>query len=49
MLMARTGLSDAKRYFIDQTAHWYADGTEVLRTEHKLDPWVVSVGLAYRM
>lgn len=44
------GLSiDAKRYFLDQTAHWYAGGTEVLRTEHKLDPWVVSVGLAYRM
>lgn len=44
------GLSvDAKKYFIDQTAHWYAGGTEVLRTEHKLDPWVVSVGLTYRM
>jgi len=40
---------DAKRYFLDQTAHWYASGTEVLRTEHKLDPWVISAGLTYRM
>ncbi|GGD49912.1 OmpW/AlkL family protein [Croceicoccus pelagius] len=44
------GLSvDAKRYFVNQTAHWYANGTEVLRTEHDLDPWVVSAGLTYRM
>jgi len=40
---------DAKKYFVDQTAHWYAGGTEVLTTEHELDPWVVSAGLTYRM
>ncbi len=40
---------DGKRYFVNQTAHWYANGTEVLRTEHKLDPWVISAGLSYRM
>ncbi|WP_066553654.1 OmpW/AlkL family protein [Croceicoccus bisphenolivorans] len=45
------GLSvDGKKYFIDATAHYYdADGVEVLTTKHELDPWVVSVGLAYRM
>ncbi|AKM09527.1 OmpW/AlkL family protein [Croceicoccus naphthovorans] len=44
------GLSiDAKRYFIDATARYYADGEEVLKTEHNLDPWVVSAGLALRM
>ncbi|RVQ69801.1 OmpW family protein [Croceicoccus ponticola] len=45
------GLSvDGKKYFIDATAHYFdADGAEVLTTEHKLDPWVVSVGLSYRM
>ncbi|WP_417621910.1 OmpW/AlkL family protein [Parasphingorhabdus sp.] len=43
------GLSvDAKRYFVTTTAHWYAGQTEVLRTRHKIDPWVVSAGLAYR-
>lgn len=43
------GLSvDAKRYFVNTTAHWYAGQTEVLRTRHRLDPWVVSAGLAYR-
>ncbi|SNT25355.1 OmpW/AlkL family protein [Sphingopyxis indica] len=39
---------DAKRYFLRPTAHWYAGTTEVLRTEHKLDPWVISAGVAYR-
>lgn len=45
------GLSlDAKKYFIDATAHYYdASGTELLTTNHELDPWVVSLGLAYRM
>lgn len=43
------GLSvDAKRYFVNTTARWYAGQTEVLRTRHKIDPWVVSAGLAYR-
>lgn len=43
------GLSvDAKRYFVTTTARWFAGQTEVLRTRHKIDPWVVSAGLAYR-
>ncbi len=43
------GLSvDAKRYFIDTTASFFAGNTLALRTEHKLDPWVVSAGLSYR-
>ena len=39
---------DAKRYFLRSTARWYAGTTEVLRTRHQLDPWVVSAGVAYR-
>lgn len=39
---------DAKRYFMRSTAHWYAGPTGVLRTKHRLDPWVISAGVAYR-
>jgi len=39
---------DTKRYFLRPTATWYAGRTEVLKTRHKLDPWVVSVGAAFR-
>ncbi|MGQ3099810.1 MAG: OmpW/AlkL family protein [Sphingopyxis solisilvae] len=39
---------DAKRYLMRSTARWFAGPTEVLRTRHKLDPWVVSAGLAFR-
>jgi outer membrane protein len=43
------GLSiDAKRYFIDTTATFRAGNITALQTRHKLDPWVVSGGLAYR-
>lgn len=44
------GLSlDAKRYFIDRNAKWYdATGAKILETEHNLDPWVLSAGLAWR-
>lgn len=45
------GLSlDAKRYFLgDVKAKWYdADGTKILSTRHKLDPWVLSAGVSYR-
>jgi outer membrane protein len=43
------GLSlDAKKYFMDTTAHFFAGNAEVLTTKHSLDPWVVSAGLAYR-
>lgn len=38
---------DAKRYFIDTTARWYAGNTIAIETEHKLDPWVLSAGLAF--
>lgn len=40
---------DAKKYFIGTKAHFYgAGGAEVLTTEHKLDPWVVSGGVYLR-
>ncbi|MDR7101021.1 OmpW family outer membrane protein [Croceicoccus sp. BE223] len=39
---------DAKRYFIDTTARWYAGSTLAIETRHKLDPWVLSAGLAWR-
>ncbi|MEZ5742404.1 MAG: OmpW family outer membrane protein [Sphingomonadaceae bacterium] len=39
---------DAKKYFVDTTARWYAGDTLAIQTKHKLDPWVVSAGLAFR-
>lgn len=39
---------DAKRYFVDTTARWYAGDTLAIETKHKLDPWVLSAGLSYR-
>lgn len=39
---------DAKRYFIDTTARWYAGGVKVIEAEHNLDPWVLSAGVSYR-
>lgn len=44
------GLSlDAKRYFIDRNAKWFdAADNKILETEHNLDPWVLSAGLAWR-
>lgn len=39
---------DAKRYFLRPTATWYVGGSEVLKTRHKLDPWVISTGVAFR-
>lgn len=39
---------DAKRYFLRPTATWYAGSTEVLKTRHRLDPWVISAGVAFR-
>ena len=39
---------DTKRYILRPTATWYAGRTEVLKTRHTLDPWVVSVGAALR-
>lgn len=43
------GLSvDAKRYFMDTTARFFAGNSLALSTKHELDPWVVSAGLSYR-
>lgn len=43
------GLSlDAKRYFVDTTARWYAGDTLEIQTKHSLDPWVLSAGIAKR-
>lgn len=39
---------DAKRYFMKATTHFYAGSTEVLSTDHKLDPWVLSGGVYFR-
>jgi len=39
---------DAKRYFVRPRSHFYAGTTEVITAKHKLDPWVVSGGIAYR-
>ena len=39
---------DAKRYFVDTTARWYAGDVLAIETEHKLDPWVLSAGVFYR-
>lgn len=47
-----TGMSislDAKRYFLSTSAHWFsAAGTEVITTRHRIDPWVLSAGVAFR-
>lgn len=43
------GLSvDVKHYFIDTTARWFVGNTLAIETEHTLDPWVISAGIAYR-
>lgn len=39
---------DAKKYFMNTKAHFFNAGTEVLTTEHKLDPWVLSGGVYLR-
>ena len=39
---------DAKRYWIDTTARWFAGNTLAIETEHRLDPWVISAGVSYR-
>lgn len=43
------GLSlDAKRYFVGTRATFRAGQTVALQSDHDLDPWVLSAGLAYR-
>ncbi|NBC37482.1 outer membrane beta-barrel protein [Novosphingobium sp. FSY-8] len=39
---------DAKKYWVGTNAKFYAGGTEVLSTRHKIDPWVLSAGVTYR-
>lgn len=39
---------DAKKYWVDTTASFYASGTDVLQTSHSVDPWVISAGVGYR-
>jgi outer membrane protein len=39
---------DAKKYFVSTDAHWFVGNTEVIRTKHKLDPWVLSAGVGFR-
>ena len=43
------GLSlDAKKYWVNTTAKFYAGSAVALETKHKLDPWVVSGGIYFR-
>lgn len=39
---------DAKRYWVDTTARWYAGDTLAIQTVHDIDPWVISAGVGYR-
>lgn len=40
---------DAKKYFVNTVLHVRnAAGAEVLQTEHRISPWVVSAGISYR-
>lgn len=39
---------DAKKYFVDTTAQWFAGNTLALETEHRINPWVLSAGLGWR-
>lgn len=39
---------DAKKYWVDTTARWYAGDTLAIENEHKIDPWLLSAGVSYR-
>lgn len=39
---------DAKKYWVGTDATFYAGSATALKTHHKLDPWLVSGGIAYR-
>lgn len=42
------GLSfDAKRYFMTTDASFRVNDTEIIRTEHNLDPWLLSAGVYF--
>ena len=39
---------DAKRYWVNTTARWFAGNTRVIETTHAIDPWVLSAGVGFR-
>lgn len=39
---------DAKKYWVGTEATFYTATGTALKTKHKLDPWVLSAGVAYR-
>ena len=39
---------DAKKYFVDTTAHFYAGSVDALDAKVRINTWVVSAGIAYR-
>lgn len=39
---------DAKKYWVRTDATFHAGAATALKTRHKLDPWLVSGGIAYR-
>lgn len=39
---------DAKKYWLDTTARWFAGNTKVIETTHAIDPWVLSAGVGFR-
>ena len=39
---------DAKKYWVDTTARWFAGNTRVIETTHAIDPWVLSAGVGFR-
>lgn len=39
---------DAKKYWVDTTARWFAGNTRVIETTHALNPWVLSAGVGFR-
>lgn len=39
---------DAKKYWMNTTAKFYAGSTLALETKHKIDPWVLSGGVYFR-
>jgi outer membrane protein len=39
---------DAKKYWVDTTARWYAGNTRVIETTHAINPWVLSAGVGFR-
>jgi len=41
-------LLDANKYFVSTDVHWYVNGVEVIRTRHKLNPWVLSAGIGFQ-